>query len=37
LLRPSPLLQHASITMTLDSYSHWISSVSRHAAAIHPP
>jgi integrase len=26
------LLEHASITMTLDRYSHWIPSMGRHAA-----
>jgi integrase len=26
------LLGHASITMTLDRYSHWIASIGRHAA-----
>jgi len=26
------LLGHASITMTLDRYSHWIPSMGRHAA-----
>jgi integrase len=26
------LLGHASITMTLDRYSHWIASMGRHAA-----
>ncbi len=26
------LLRHASITMTLDRYSHWIHSMGRHAA-----
>ncbi|HKH35712.1 MAG TPA: hypothetical protein VKA82_00810 [Rubrobacter sp.] len=28
------LLGHASITMTLDRYSHWISSKGRHAAVV---
>jgi integrase len=26
------LLEHASITMTLDRYSHWIANMGRHAA-----
>jgi integrase len=28
----SKILGHASITMTLDRYSHWIPSMGRHAA-----
>ena len=28
----SKILGHASITMTLDRYSHWIPSIGRHAA-----
>jgi integrase len=28
----SKILGHASITMTLDRYSHWITSMGRHAA-----